>query len=189
MPADPVSRTIWAWAHRVLPSYLLAHSVRSYCWGATLGDDEGIEFDRPILWAAALMHDVGLTRIGRNDTCFEFAGAARARRVLLRAGMPADHAERTARAIELHMAPGVTLDDGAEAVLLDRATGIDVRGAGIEAIGKVRDAITARLPRGDFDRRFLAAIRREVAIGPGCRSGELLERLEEPVASPWRGTP
>jgi hypothetical protein len=42
----------------------------------------------------------------------------------------------------------------------------------------------------DFDRRFLAAIRREVAARPGCQSERILGRLEvngQPAASPCRG--
>jgi hypothetical protein len=190
VPDDAVSRATWAWAGRRLPRYLLAHSVRSYCWGATLAANEGLRFDATILWTAALIHDVGLTRIARNGGCFEFEGGRIARRLLVGDGMDPDDADRAARAIELHMAPSVTMDDGVESVLLDRATGIDVRGIEFAAIDRVRDAVVGELPRGDFDRRFLAAIRREVAVRPGCQSERLLPRLEvdrRVAASPWHG--
>jgi len=188
VPADPVSRATWAWAQRRLPRYLLAHSVRSYGWGVTLATAEGLPFDATILWTAALIHDAGLTRIPRNGVCFEFEGGRIARRVLVGEGMSAEDADRAARAIELHMAPSVTLADGAESVLLDRATGIDVRGAEFRAIDHVRDAVVRDWPRGDFDRSFLAAIRREVAARPGCQSERLLPRLEvdgRVAPSPW----
>ena len=76
----------------------------------------------------------------------------------------------------------------AKSVLLDRATGIDVRGTEFAAIDRVRDAVVRELPRGDFDRRFLAAIRREVAVRPGCQSERLLPKLAtdgRPAANPW----
>ncbi len=190
VPADPFSHATWAWAKRRLPRYLLSHSVRSYCWGVTLAADEGLRFDATILWTASLIHDVGLTRIARNRVCFEYEGGRIARRVLIAEGMAADDADRVARAIELHMAPVVTLADGVESVLLDRATGIDVRGTEFGAIDRVRDAVVAELPRRDFDRSFLAAIRREVAARPGCQSERLLPRLEvdgRVAASPWHG--
>jgi hypothetical protein len=188
VPDDPVSRATWSWAQRTLPRYLLAHSARSYCWGVTLARNEGLAFDAAILWSASIIHDVGLTRIPRNRICFEYEGGRIARRVVLGEGMAPDDADRVARAIELHMAPKVTLDDGVESVLLDRATGVDVRGTEFEAIDAVRDAVMRELPRGDFDRLFLAGIRREVAVRPGCQSERLLPKLEVdglPSPSPW----
>jgi hypothetical protein len=188
VPGDDVSAAIWRWAHRHLPDYLLAHSVRSYCWGVAIADGEGWSFDRRILWTASLMHDVGLTRIPRNTMCFEVEGAEIARAFLERQGMPADDADRAAIAIILHMQPAVTLDDGAESVLLDRATGIDVRGAGYTAIERVRDDVVRAFPRGPFDRHFLRAIEREVAVRGDCRSARLLDGtgLADTMArSPW----
>jgi hypothetical protein len=192
VPRDDVSAAAWLWAHRSLPGYLLAHSVRSYCWGAAIAAGQRWTFDRRILWAASLMHDVGLTRIPRNTSCFEVAGAAVARRFLLRAGLDPAAAERAAAAIVLHMRPGVTIDDGVESVLLDRATSIDVRGDGYELVGHVRPAVMRAFPRDDFDRPFLRAIEREVAVRPGCQSTRLLHETDLAGwmgRSPWRTPP
>jgi hypothetical protein len=189
VPQDPVSRATWAWAGRTLPAYLLRHSVRSYCWATVIAAGEGWALDRRVLWTAALMHDVGLTRIPRNATCFEVQGGARARRFLERAGMPAGDAERAATAIVLHMQPTVTLADGVESVILDRATGLDVRGAGFELVAAVRADVVRAFPRGDFDRRFLAAIAREAAARPDCQGARLLDDVGLAAwmsASPWR---
>ena len=189
VPQDGVSAATWRWADRSLPGYLLAHSVRSYCWGATIAAREGWEFDRQLLWTAALIHDVGLTRLPRNRTCFEVAGSEIARRFLENAGMPSEEADRVARAIVLHMAPNVTLDDGVEAVLLDRATGLDVRGAGFDLVDAVRPAVVRAFPRGAFDRHFLAAISREAASRPACQSARLLDEVglaRWMASSPWR---
>jgi hypothetical protein len=189
VPQDAVSSATWAWATRTLPIYLLTHSVRSYCWGAAIAAGEGWDFDRRVLWTAALMHDVGLTRIPRNRTCFEVQGGALARRFLVRAGMPPVDAERAATAIVLHMAPVVTLADGVESVLLDRATGLDVRGAGFALVERVRENVVRAFPRGDFDRHFLAAMAKEAAVRPGCQSARLVNEtgLATWMAnSPWR---
>jgi cyanamide hydratase family protein with HD domain len=174
VPQDEVSAATWSWANRSLPGYLLAHSIRAYCWGAAIGTREGWDLDRRILWTSSLFHDNGLRRLGRNTMCFEVEGAELARRLLERMGMPADEAERVANAIILHMQPGVTLDDGVEAVLLDRATGLDVRGAEYELVDDVRDAVVRAYPRGAFDRLFLDAIRREATARADCQSARLL---------------
>ena len=74
VPQDDVSAATWRRAQRSLPTYLLFHSVRSYCWGAAIGAGEGWAFDRQVLWTASLLHDRGLTTIPANDDCFEVAG-------------------------------------------------------------------------------------------------------------------
>jgi hypothetical protein len=191
VPQDDVSRFAWSWVHRRLPGWLRAHSVRAYLWAAALGARDGLEPDRSVLWAAALFHDVGLTRLARNSMCFEVEGAELARRLLERRGMAAEPADRAAIAIILHMQPGVTIADGAEALLLDRSTGLDVRGDGYELVDAVREDVMAAFPRGDFDRRFLAAIAREASERPTCQSARLLNDtgLAAWMArSPWATT-
>lgn len=189
VPDDEVSRQAWDVARRRLPAYLLAHSVRSYCWGADLARVEGWSFDRQVLWTASLLHDVGLTTLPRNPDCFEVTGGTTARRVLERAGLDPERASRVDRAIVLHMQPGVTLADGVEAVLLDRATGLDVRGAGFERVDEVvRAGVVRDYPRKSFDAYFLAAIAREAAARPRCQGARLLNEagLARAMAeSPW----
>lgn len=189
VPQDDISAATWDWAHRTLPGYLLHHSIRSYCWGVAIAAGEGWTFDRPVLWAASLMHDVGLSRLAANTMCFDVEGAEIARRFLERQGMAAEAVDKAAIAIILHMQPNVTLDDGVESVLLDRATGIDVRGTEFDSIEAVRRAVTAEFPRGDFERRFLRAITREATDRPTCQSARLLHDADLAgwmARSPWR---
>lgn len=179
VPQDAVSLATWQWAYRALPDYLLTHSVRAYCWGAAIAAGEGWRFDRRILWTASLMHDFGLTRVPNNTMCFEVEGAEIARAFLVRNGLPEADAERAAIAIILHMQPSVTLDDGVESVLLDRSTSLDVRGEGFELVdAPVRAGVMRAFPRRSFDRYFLGAIRREVAIRQDCQSARLLNRTK-----------
>lgn len=188
VPRDDVSAETWRWANRALPRYLCAHSVRAYCWGAAIADREGWDFDRGVLWTASLMHDVGLTRVPANTMCFEVEGAEFARRFLERHGMSADRADRVAIAIILHMQPAVTLADGVESVLLDRATGLDVRGAGFELVEAIRPEVMRAFPRGAFDRHFVAAISREATIRSDCQSTRLLREtglVDWMSRSPW----
>ena len=102
--------------------------------------------------------------------------------------MPPDDVDRVAIAIILHMQPSVTLDDGVDSLLLDRATGLDVRGAGFELVDAVRPGVVRAFPRRAFDRHFLAAIAREASVRPTCQSARLLHDsgLAEWMArSPW----
>ena len=188
VPPDEISAATWRWAHRTLPDYLLTHSVRAYCWGAAIGLREDLVFDPQLVWTSSLMHDVGLTRIRRNTMCFEVEGAEIARRFLEGEGLSAERAETVAVAIILHMQPSVTLADGAEAVLLDRSTSLDVRGEGYALVETYRAGVMRAFPRRAFDRHFVGAIAREAALRPTCQSARLLHgsRLAEQMAvSPW----
>ena len=188
VPQDGVSAATWRRAQSTLPRYLLAHSVRSYCWGAQIAASEGLTFDSQVLWTAALFHDVGLTRLPRNTMCFEVEGAEMARGFLEENGMAPGKADAAAIAIILHMQPNVRLEDGVEAVLLDRATAVDVRGAEYESIERVRAAVVGRYPRGAFDRHFLRAIEREATRRPTCQSARLLgdgDLADAMARSPW----
>jgi hypothetical protein len=190
VPRDEVSAATWAWVHRTQPAYLRAHSIRAYLWGAALAAREGLAFDPQILWTASLLHDVGLATLPRNTMCFEIEGAEFARRFLERRGMAPDAADRAAIAIILHMRSGVTLADGVESVLLDRSTGLDVRGDGYDQVEAVRDAVMAAFPRGAFDRWFLRAIAWEAGRRPTCQSARLLNETGLAAwmeRSPWRG--
>lgn len=192
VPQDDVSAATWGWAQRSLPDYLLTHSVRAYCWGAEIGTAEGIAFDRQILWTASLLHDLGLTRIPKNSMCFEVEGAEIARRFLERQGLPAEAADRVAIAIILHMQPAVTIDDGPEALLLDRSTSLDVRGVSVDMVERVRAGVMREFPRREFDRHFLDAFEREAAIRPTCQAARLLREtgLAAWMAkSPWAREP
>ena len=188
VPQDQVSAAAWRWAQASLPRYLLAHSVRSYCWGAQIAAWEGRTFDAQVLWTAALFHDVGLTRIPRNSACFEVEGAEIARRFLERSGMSPEATDRAATAITLHMQPGVSLSDGIESVLLDRATAIDVRGVELDIVERVRSGVVRKYPRGAFDRHFVRAIEREASLRPTCQSARLLKEgdlVGAMARSPW----
>jgi HD domain len=189
VPRNELTDETWRWAHRSLPLYLLAHSIRTYCWGTAIASGEDIDFDPTTLWVASLMHDVGLGRLARNRQCFEVEGAEIARRFVVRHGGSTTMAATVANAIVLHMRPGVTMDDGAEALLLDRATGLDVRGDGFRASDPVRADVMRDYPRGAFDRRFVRAIRRETERRSGCQSSRLLHETDLVAwmeRSPWR---
>ena len=127
-------------------------------------------------------------RSRRTTTASKSPAGGSARRWLEGIGLAPEKAERVERAIVLHMQPSVTLDDGVESVLLDRATGLDVRGAGFELVDRVRADVVRDYPRGEFDRHFLAAIRREVAVRSTCQSARLLNvtgLAEWMASSPW----
>ena len=103
--------------------------------------------------------------------------------------VPAD-ANRVATAIVLHMAPSVTLDDGVESSSWTDRPVLTSAVAADALVDAVRQGVMRDYPRRDFDRRFVAAIRREAAIRPTCQSARLLKDTDLVgwmARSPWAG--
>ena len=112
---------------RRLSPALLNHSYRTYAFGAALGALANIDVDRELLFAAAMLHDVGLTHpVDRVD--FTLASARVARDVAETVGLSTAATETMRTAITLHHSPGVSLADGPVAYLLSAGAGVDVAG-------------------------------------------------------------
>lgn len=156
-------------AHRRLSPALLNHSYRTYAFGAALGTLADIDVDRELLFAAAMLHDVGLTRpVDRVD--FTLASARVARDIAETVGLSTAATETMRTAITLHHSPGVSLADGPVAYLLSAGAGVDV--AGLQAWKlppRVLAEAIAQRPRLGFKREFAAAFRAEAAAVPRGR--------------------
>ena len=59
-PDSALTRAAEDVARRRLSPALLNHSYRTFAFGAALGELENVDVDRELLFAAALLHDVGL---------------------------------------------------------------------------------------------------------------------------------
>ena len=78
LPDSPLTRASRETAIEALPATLLNHSYRTYVFGAALGELGGLEVDAELLYAAALLHDTGLTMAsGREDFTLTSARVAR----------------------------------------------------------------------------------------------------------------
>ena len=136
-PSSALTRAAEVQAHRRLSPALLNHSYRTFAFGAALGALENLMFDRELLFAAALLHDVGLpTAVRQVD--FTLGSARVARDVAEDVGLSSAATETIRSAITLHYSPNVTLAAGPVAYLLSAG----------------------------FKREFSAAFRREAARVP-----------------------
>lgn len=152
---------------------LLFHSWRTYYFGALIARHDGIAFDPELFFAAAILHDAGLT--GENPApldacCFAVAGAGLARDHLLGCGHDRMRAEAVGDAIALHLNMHVSLRrHGPEAFLVARGAVCDLFGAGHRRLHP-RDvaAVLADHPRDGV----IEALRFETAEHmPGSRPG------------------
>jgi hypothetical protein len=87
------------------------HSIRSYLFARLLADHRGVaagrDFDPLLLFAACLLHDIGLSERGNGDQRFEVDGADVAAKFLTEHGLPAGNVDAVWLAIALHTSPGI----------------------------------------------------------------------------------
>lgn len=169
-PDTDLTRAAEDRARGILPVALLNHSYRTYTFGRALAELEGINVDSDLLFAAAMLHDVGLVH-PTGDADFTLVGSRLARDVAEHVGL-STAATRTLRtAITMHHSPGVRLSVGPVAYLLSAGAAVDV--VGLRAWDLPNDTLTAALrahPRADFKTAFTAAFRREAARVPHGRA-------------------
>lgn len=87
---------------------LFNHSSRVYHFGALAGIKRGLKFDRALLYAGAMFHDIGLMPShSRQNERFEVDGAYVARDFLRSHGIAEADAFTVWTSIALHTTPGV----------------------------------------------------------------------------------
>ena len=174
-PTSPLTALAEREARSRLSPTLLNHSYRTYAFGVALGALADIDVDHELLFAAAMLHDVGLGR-SVQGVDFTLASAAVARDVAKTVGLSAAATETIRSAITLHYSPGVSLAHGPVAYLLSAGAGVDVAGLRSWALPpQVLADVVAKRPRLGFKREFRAAFRAEAAAVPRGRA-RLLRR-------------
>jgi hypothetical protein len=172
-PDSALTRAASTLARRRLSPVLLNHSYRTYAFGAALGELADLDVDRELLYAGALLHDVGLvTPVPQVD--FTRASARVAREVAEEVGLSTAATDTLRTAITLHHSPGVTRARGPVAYLLSAGAGLDVIGLrSWQLPPDVLAAVTSAHPRLGFKREFTAAFRAEAAHVPHGRAAFL----------------
>jgi hypothetical protein len=169
-PDSLLAREAEAAAHDLLTPVLLNHSRRAYAWGAAIAALDDVEFDRELLYVAAMFHDTGLpTRV--PDVDFTVRSAALARDFTDLHGVPEERRELVADAIALHYTPGVGIESGAEAFLLSSGAAVDVFGLRSSHLpDSVRSTVVQDYPRVGFKREFAGLLRAEAKQVPQGRA-------------------
>jgi hypothetical protein len=172
-PDSALTHAAEALARRRLSRAMLNHSFRTYAFGAALGELENLDVDRELLFAAALLHDVGLpTLVSHVD--FTRASARVARDVAEEVGLSTAGTNILRTAITLHHSPGVTVAHGPVAYLLSAGAGLDALGLrSWQLPPDLLTAVTTAHPRVGFKREFAAALRAEAARVPRGRAAFL----------------
>lgn len=156
----------------VAPAWIVEHSQRAWMFGVLLARSSDIAFDVDVLFAAAMLHDLGLTPTYAQPVgvCFALRSADAAYDLARVNGADESAARAIADAIALHMELRVALADGVESHLLNAGLGIDVVGARAREIDDVtRAAVVARHPRDNMKRNLCDAFASEARRSPRTR--------------------
>lgn len=169
-PSSALTRTAEQIAHQRLTPAVLNHSYRCYSYGVAIAALEDIDVDRELLFAAAILHDTGLSAPAPGLD-FTLASAHIALEVAETVGLPTAATETMRTAITLHHSPDVTLADGPEAYLLSAGAAVDVIGLGRWRLpDSVVAAVLAERPRRGFKDEFRARWAAEAAAVPQGRA-------------------
>lgn len=178
LPRSPLAEAAQARLART-PAWNVGHSMRTWLWGALLGKRDGVAVDAELLFAAAALHDLGLTDEGPQP-CFAHRGAELARATCLSAGASPERAAAVADAICQHL--NVVPSGPPEARLVRAGAGYDVVGDRFFELSRdVRVEVVAVWPRRDFAAVVSKALEGEAGRHPGTRVEFLCHHLHFPA--------
>ncbi|MFC8450152.1 HD domain-containing protein [Kitasatospora sp. NPDC057223] len=201
-PTGPLVEAVVSTVRNSESTPVFNHSVRSFFFAQLLAEHEGCledaAYDRDLLFAATVLHDLGTGSLAKGEARFEVEGADLAASLLQEHGLPAADVDRVWEAIALHTSPGIAERRGVLSYLTREGVGMDF-GRHTELSSGWQEEIHIAYPRLDMVRSLVDAIveraARSDAAGPRYSiGGELLRerqadgvtRLELAAASsPW----
>src|SRR6201997_5460273 len=158
------------------PELLFNHSSRVYYWGALTGKRRGLRFDRELLYAGAMFHDMGLTpQYASADKRFEVDGANVARDFLRSHGVAERDIETVWTAIALHTTPGIPQFMHPVIALVTAGVEMDVLGIAFSEFTEAeREAVVNTHPRPEkFKEEIIQAFYDTIHLKPETTFGNV----------------
>ena len=151
IPDSKLAREITEVVRDTVTPLLFHHSSRVYYFGALAGKHRDLKFDRELLYAGAMFHDMGLTpRHSSPNERFEVDGANAARDFLRGHGISEAEIDTVWTAIALHTTPGIPQHMHPVVALLTAGVEMDVLGLAYpEYSDRAREAIVRTYPRAE----------------------------------------
>ncbi|MER5356602.1 HD domain-containing protein [Kitasatospora sp. NPDC002551] len=202
LPTGPLAEAVLRAARTSESPPVAHHSVRSFLFAQLIAAHEGCledaAYDRDLLFAATVLHDLGAGDLAPGAARFEVEGADLAADLLRRHDVAEADVDRVWEAIALHTSPGIAERRGLLCYLTRSGVGADF-GRNAEIVAPWEKRIHAAYPRLSMVRSLVDAIveraaRSEDAAPRYSLGGELLRErragglteLERAAAScPW----
>ena len=137
------------------PAVIVNHCYRTWMFGLALSALDRAELDPELYYAAALVHDYGITT-PTPGRCFTLGGADRVIELAAAADVDQSDAEQMADAICDHITPGISVArDGALASYIQWGAMVDGAGLRIWDISQANvDKVLAKYPRLQLKREL-----------------------------------
>jgi hypothetical protein len=169
LPTGPMVDASLALVRATESRPIVDHSIRTFLFARLLAEHEGclndVEYDEQLLFAATVMHDLGLGEHGRGQARFEVEGADLAAAVLRAHGVAEADVERVWEAIALHSSHGLAERRGLLTYLTYKGVFIDAGPLADAVADGPREEVLNAYPKPTA-RRYLA----EAIIGHANRS-------------------
>ncbi|WP_153338700.1 HD domain-containing protein [Nocardia aurantia] len=188
LPDDPIVAPVLEIVRAEESVSIANHSIRSYLFARLLARDEGLIVAERTLFAACVLHDIGLTARGNGDQRFEVDGADAADAILAPLGVPAAERALIWEAIALHTSGGIAERRGPLAFLTRSGVGIDF-GRGSTVISEEQAiAIHTAYPRLAMANSLVDAVVEQARGNPAKAApytfaGDLLREREAGAAT------
>src|SRR2546421_2513656 len=130
LPTGPLAEASLALARSSESRPIVDHSIRSFLFARLLADHEGcvndVAYDEDLLFAATVMHDLGLGEHAPGQARFEVEGADLAAGALRKHGVAEADVDRVWEAIALHSSIGIADRRGLLTYLTPKDVATDV---------------------------------------------------------------
>ena len=158
VPNTPLAQAAADFASSNYPPFLANHCQRSYDVATLIAATENVSVDLEVLYAAVLLHDLGLTpQFHSSSARFEVASASAARSFARDHGLSPQRAEQVWDVVVLHGTGGIAAYKSVETLTAADGIGRDVTGLDLNEFPKdVVDQIMATRP--GFAQPFIDAI-------------------------------
>src|SRR5580765_4420725 len=176
LPTGPLADASLALVRSTESRPIADHSIRSFIFARLLAEHEGAlndaAYDEDLLFAAAVMHDLGLGHHAQGQARFEVEGADLAAAVLRQHGIAEVDVDRVWEAIALHSSLGIADRRGLLTYLTHKGVFIEVGRIVAAVADELRQEVLNAYPRPPADRSVVNAIvahasRSEAAAPPG----------------------
>ncbi|MEV4976505.1 HD domain-containing protein [Streptomyces scopuliridis] len=186
LPTGPLADASLALVQKSESTPIADHSVRSFLFARLLAEQEGClndaAYDENLLFAACVMHDLGLGTLAAGQARFEVEGADLAASVLTEHGIAAADVDRVWEAIALHSSLGIADRRGLLTYLTHKGVFTDA-GHFTDLDAAMLQPVYATYPRPADDRFVPDAIvahaaRSRAAAPPYSIAAELLRQRQ-----------